>query len=108
MIGREAEVAVLADFLAAGRDTPQALVLDGEAGIGKTTLFDAALAEAREQGYAVFSCRPAGAETAFSFAALADLLGPVLPEGLEPVAAAAASGAFGRSVAGGGRGGCAG
>ena len=50
VIGREAEVAVLADFLAAGRDTPQALALDGEAGIGKTTLFDAALAEAREQG----------------------------------------------------------
>ena len=83
MIGREAEVAVLADFLAAGRDTPQALALDGEAGIGKTTLFEAALAEAREQGFAVFSCRPVGAETAFSFAALADLLDPVLPEGLE-------------------------
>ena len=74
---------MLADFLAAGRDTPQALVLDGEAGIGKTTLFEAAVAEAREQGFAVFSCRPAGAETAFSFAALADLLSPVLPEGLE-------------------------
>ncbi len=83
MIGREAEVAVLADFLAAARDMPQALVLDGEAGIGKTTLFEAALAEAREQGYAVLSCRPVGAETAFSFAALADLLRPVLPEGLE-------------------------
>jgi DNA-binding CsgD family transcriptional regulator len=83
VVGREAEVAVMADFLAAGRDAPQALVLDGEAGIGKTTLFEAALAEAREQGYAVFSCRPAGAETAFSFAALADLLRPVLPEGLE-------------------------
>jgi len=82
VIGREAEVAVLADFLAAGRDTPLALALDGEAGIGKTTLFDAALAEAHEQGFAVFSCRPVGAETAFSFAALADLLDPVLPEGL--------------------------
>jgi predicted ATPase len=67
VIGREAEVAVLADFLAAGRDTAQALVLDGEAGIGKTTLFDAALAAAREQSYAVFSCNPVGAETAFSF-----------------------------------------
>ena len=40
------------------------------------------MAEAREQGFAVFSCRPAGAEAAFSFAALADLLSPVLPEGL--------------------------
>ena len=73
---------MLADFLAAARDTPQMLVLDGEAGIGKTTLFEAAVAEARELGFAVFSCRPAGAETAFSFAALADLMRPVLPEGL--------------------------
>src|SRR6476646_2203707 len=83
VIGRAAEVAVLADFLSAGRDAPQALALDGEAGIGQTTLFDAALVEARELGYAVLSCRPAGAETAFSFAALADLLAPLLPEGLE-------------------------
>ncbi len=73
---------MLAAFLAAGRESPQALVLDGEAGIGKTTLFEAAVGDAREQGFAVFSCRPAGAEAAFSFAALADLLRPVLPEGL--------------------------
>ena len=58
-MGREAEVAVLADFLAAGQDLSQALVLDGEAGIGKTTLFEAAVAEAREQGFAVF-CVPSG------------------------------------------------
>ena len=73
---------MLADFLAAGRSTPQGLVLDGEAGIGKTTLFDATLAEASASGFAVFSSRPAAAEAAFSFAALADLLRPVLPEGL--------------------------
>ncbi len=73
---------MLADFLAAGHSTPQGLVLDGEAGIGKTTLFDATVTEAREHGFAVFSCRPAAAEAAFSFAALADLLSPVLPEGL--------------------------
>jgi hypothetical protein len=45
-------------------------------------LFDATVMEAREHGLAVFSCRPAGAEPAFSFAALADLLSSVLPEGL--------------------------
>jgi DNA-binding CsgD family transcriptional regulator len=82
LVGREVEVAVLADFLAAGQSTPQGLVLDGEAGIGKTTLFDATVMEARAHGFAVFACRPAGAEAAFSFAALADLLSPVLPEGL--------------------------
>ena len=72
----------LADLLAAGTSTPQGLLLDGEAGIGKTTLFDATVIEAREHGFAVFSCRPAAAEAGFSFAALADLLSPVLPEGL--------------------------
>jgi DNA-binding CsgD family transcriptional regulator len=60
----------------------QGLVIDGEAGIGKTSLFDATLTKAREHGFAIFSCRPAAAEAAFSFAALADLLSPVLPEGL--------------------------
>jgi DNA-binding CsgD family transcriptional regulator/tetratricopeptide (TPR) repeat protein len=58
-------------------------VLDGEAGIGKTILFGATVTEAREQGFDVFFCRPAGAETSFSFAALADLLAPLLPVGLE-------------------------
>ncbi len=82
LLGREVEVAVLADFLAAGRSTPQGLLLDGEAGIGKTTLFDATVMKAREDGFSVLSCRPAGAEAAFSFAALADLLSPLLPEGL--------------------------
>ena len=104
VIGREAEVAVLADFLGGGRDTPAALVLDGEAGIGKTTLFEAAVAEAREQGFAVFSCRPAGAETAFSFAALADLAEAGAAGGARAVAGAAASGAVGGAAAGGGRG----
>ena len=45
LVGRDVEVAMLADFLAAGQSTPQALVLDGEAGIGKTTLFDATVME---------------------------------------------------------------
>ena len=82
VVGREVEVALLRDFLAAGSSSPRGLVLEGEAGIGKTTLFDAAVAEARERGFAVFSCRPAAAEAAFSFAALGDFLSPVLPEGL--------------------------
>ena len=58
VVGRQAEVAVLADFLAAGLFAPQALVLDGEAGMGKTTLFETAVAEARELGFAAFCCRP--------------------------------------------------
>ena len=83
LVSREEELALLYAFVREGDGESSALLLDGEAGIGKTTLFEATVAEARQQGFAVLSCRPAGAETAFSFAALADLLGPLLPEGLE-------------------------
>jgi DNA-binding CsgD family transcriptional regulator len=80
IVGRDEELAAVTSFV--DGDLPAGLVLDGEAGIGKTTVFEAAVSEARERGFAVFSCRPAGAEAAFSFAALADLLRPLLPEGL--------------------------
>jgi len=82
VVGREPEVGALLELLAAGRTGPAAVVLDGDAGIGKTTLFEAALAAAREEGFAIHSCRPAEAEAAFSFAALGDLLRAVVPDGL--------------------------
>src|SRR5689334_3820183 len=83
VVGRESELGVLHELLAAARMAPAAVVLDGEAGIGKTTLVEAAVAAARAGGFTVCSCRPAEAEAAFSFAALGDLLRPVLPAGLE-------------------------
>ena len=83
IVGREQELASLHAFIGEAEGASLALVLDGEAGIGKTTLFEATIAEAREKGFVVLSCRPASAETAFSFAALTDLLGPLLTEGLE-------------------------
>ena len=64
VIGREDEVAVLANFLAAGRDTSEALALDGEAGIGKSTLWLAGVEHAGAQGLRVLSSRPAEAEAA--------------------------------------------
>src|SRR4051794_8508330 len=71
IVGRDSERAVLADFLArAGR--PAALLLEGDAGIGKTTLLRDALERAGERR--VLVCRPAPAETPLAFGALADLL----------------------------------
>src|SRR3981081_1599176 len=75
--GRAAELAVSARFLDALQSEPRALVLAGEAGIGKTTLWKQVLAEARARSYWVLSCRPTQSETALSFAALADLLAEV-------------------------------
>ena len=50
-----------------------ALVLSGEPGIGKTTLWEAGIAAARERGVRVLVARPSGAETELSFAGLIDL-----------------------------------
>jgi hypothetical protein len=45
-VGREQELAVASEFVHALRDGPRALLVEGEAGIGKTTVWRAALAEA--------------------------------------------------------------
>ena len=55
----------------------------GEAGIGKTTLWRVALAEAEGRGYSVLACRPAGSEVRLSFAGLADLFEEALDDILE-------------------------
>jgi DNA-binding CsgD family transcriptional regulator len=72
VVGREPEFSALRGFLdrdAAGRS----LVLAGEPGIGKTTLWEAGITIARERGLRVLVARPSGAEAELSFAALIDL-----------------------------------
>ena len=80
IVGRDEELAAVADFL--DGDFPAAVVLAGEAGIGKTTVWRAALGEARERDMRVLVCRPAESEARLSFAGLADLLEPVLDDTL--------------------------
>ena len=53
--------------------TGRALVLAGEPGIGKTTLWEAGIEAARAGGLRVLVARPSGAEAQLSFAALIDL-----------------------------------
>ena len=68
----------MARFVEAASGLPAVLLLQGEAGIGKTTLWLAGVAEAREKGLRVLVARPGEAETGLAFAALADLLGEAL------------------------------
>src|ERR671934_2162877 len=76
LLGREAEFALLRAFLERRpEDGAAALVLEGEAGIGKTALWRAATEAARERGFRVLRARPSEAERTLSFAALSDLLG---------------------------------
>jgi DNA-binding CsgD family transcriptional regulator len=82
LIGRHEELSLLAGFLANLAAGPRALLLEGEAGIGKTALWQAGLAGARARGQRTLACRPAGAEVKLSFAALGDLLAGALQEAL--------------------------
>jgi DNA-binding CsgD family transcriptional regulator len=56
------------------------LVLEGEAGAGKTTLFRTGVGRAHEEGIRVLQARPSRAESELSFAGLGDLLDGVLEE----------------------------
>ena len=82
VVGRDAELASIRDFLSRISDGAAALVLEGEAGVGKTTLWTAAIDDAEARGLLVLRARPAESETALSFAGLGDLLEPVLAETL--------------------------
>jgi DNA-binding CsgD family transcriptional regulator len=80
VFGREAELSVLVSFLDDVRGGPAALLLDGDPGVGKTTLWREGLEEARERGYRVLVCQPAESEAKLSFAALGDLLGGIVDD----------------------------
>jgi DNA-binding CsgD family transcriptional regulator len=70
----------VAHFLGSAASEPSALVVEGEPGIGKTTLWLAALQQAREAGFLVLSAGPAAAESVMAYASLADLLSSVGPD----------------------------
>jgi DNA-binding CsgD family transcriptional regulator len=80
VVGREEELSSAAAFVDEARDGPLALVLDGEAGIGKSTLWLAAVEHARTQGLCVLSTRPAEAERNLAFVGLGDLFEDILDD----------------------------
>ena len=65
-----------------------ALVLEGEAGIGKSTLWLAGIEYARERGLRVLSSRPGEVDVGVAHAALGDLLEAALPDVLPELAGA--------------------
>jgi DNA-binding CsgD family transcriptional regulator len=74
MIGRDRELGAGGRFLESVAEGPACFVLDGEAGIGKTTIWRELAERADARGYRVLSCRPAATEVTLSFAGLADML----------------------------------
>ena len=82
IVGRSAEQAAIDRFVAAFRDDrpagevrgPRGLAIEGEAGIGKSTLWAAVVGAAGDAGALVLEARPASPEVRLSFSGLADLL----------------------------------
>jgi DNA-binding NarL/FixJ family response regulator len=75
VFGREPEFAAVDLFTASDAALPAALVIEGEAGIGKTTIVRAALARASSAGLRVLLARPAVGEAELPYVGLGDLLG---------------------------------
>src|SRR2546425_90895 len=80
LIGRDAERREIEGWIGAGHRSSGALLLTGGAGIGKTTLWRHAVADARRAGRLVIASSPAESGTQLQFAVLGDLLGDHLRE----------------------------
>src|SRR5207247_1426 len=85
IVGRDTELDVLRNFVASIAVGASLLVLEGEAGVGKTTLWEAGAAEAEARGFRVLAARPVESETALSFSGLGDVLDTVLEQALAPL-----------------------
>src|SRR5262245_35701468 len=96
-VGRDGDLATIAELLEEVRHgRSRALVVRGEAGIGKTCLLDAAVSSSGLEAFRVVGIE---SEMRLGFAALHQLLSPFLPEidSLPPPQARAVKAAFGLS-----------
>jgi DNA-binding CsgD family transcriptional regulator len=84
VIGRDAELDFVEGFLDEVRGGPTGLVVSGEAGIGKTILWQVGVERARGRFARVLTGRSTQAEAAFSFAGLSELLGEGLGAAVSP------------------------
>jgi DNA-binding CsgD family transcriptional regulator len=73
VLGRQAELEQLTAMLDAVVAGPRAVVVEGPAGIGKTTVWQAALRAARARSFMVLAARAAQTEATLPFAGLIDL-----------------------------------
>ena len=74
LLEREVELAFLSEFIRSLRGGGGGLLIEGEAGIGKTKLWNAGVMQASGFEVDVISCRAAGSEVRLSFTCLGDLL----------------------------------
>ncbi len=80
IVGREEELGSVYAFLDGAVEGAAGFVLEGEPGIGKSTLWLAAVTGARDRGFLVLSSRPAEAERSLAHIGLGDLFEDVLDD----------------------------
>jgi DNA-binding CsgD family transcriptional regulator len=80
LVGREAELAALRQFVDALAEGPSGAIIRGEAGIGKTVLWRAALEAGEQRGADVLATRCAEAEMPLALGGVGDLIETALAE----------------------------
>ena len=68
VVGRDRELAEIASFLELADGAPRILLLEGDAGIGKTTLWEEALRLADKRDFRVLRSRPTQSEAQVAYA----------------------------------------
>ncbi len=97
VVRRERELAAVESWLGAVPDGCAGLLFTGEPGIGKTTLWGAAIERGHDLGATVLTARAVESELPLGFAALGDLLGEVADDVL-PQLSAPLAGALGAAL----------
>ena len=85
IVGRESELEQIGRFLDGIPNGPSSLLIEGEAGIGKTTLWLAGVDRGIERGLMVVVTRCGQSETTLSLSGLGDLMSPLLDEALPKI-----------------------
>ena len=82
LVGRQEELGSLLAFIGESHGGPAAFVLEGEAGIGKSTLWLAGVEHARTRGWRILASRPVEAERGLAYVGLCDVFEDILDEAL--------------------------
>jgi len=77
IVGRGTELAAVERFVERARNALSGLVLEGDPGIGKTTIWEAAVQQARTAGFTVLTTGPARSEQGLTLGGLTDLFADV-------------------------------
>src|SRR5882757_2857091 len=85
LIGRAGELQAVDRFLELASHGLASLVIEGDAGIGKTALWRASLERAKDHGSRVLRSAPAESEQSLTLGGLTDVLSDVGPADLAPL-----------------------